>query len=272
NLFLALLAANLLFLAWARWVDTPPEPTRQDAVARLPRLMLVTEAPPAPKRTSASAQKMIFRDPEGTCTSIGPFNDLASAVKAAAALTERGFSPRQRVEEGETVEGYWVYVGGMGSDDDVARVVQRLEKSGFTDAHVMKEAAEGRRVSVGLFSKRERAEHRALAVQHMGLDPQIAERRFPGTVYWVDVARALADPPHAKRRDSREGQRSSLSARCERDPRSDTDPDCRAGRWRHPRHGTQDQGRECPGRALAIREVTAGLHRIDHVLGRPALG
>jgi len=187
NLFLALLAANLLFLAWARWVDTPPEPTRQDAVARLPRLMLVTEAPPAPKRTSASAQKMIFRDPEGTCTSIGPFNDLASAVKAAAALTERGFSPRQRVEEGETVEGYWVYVGGMGSDDDVARVVQRLEKSGFTDAHVMKEAAEGRRVSVGLFSKRERAEHRALAVQHMGLDPQIAERRFPGTVYWVDV-------------------------------------------------------------------------------------
>src|SRR5581483_5241189 len=187
NLFLALLAANLLFMAWARWVDTPPEPTRQDAVARLPRLMLVTEAPPAPKPTSASAQKMTFREPAGTCTSIGPFDDIASAARTAATLAERGFTPRQRAEDGETVEGYWVYVGGMASDQDVADVVQRLEKSGFTDAHVMKESAEGRRVSVGLFSKRERAERRALAVKHMGLDPQVAERRFPGTVYWIDV-------------------------------------------------------------------------------------
>lgn len=189
NLFLALLSANLLFLAWARWVDTPPEPTRQDAVARLPRLLLVTEAPPAPKPTSDSAQKMVFREtePSSTCTSIGPFNDMASAARTAAMLTDRGLAPRQRAEEGETVEGYWVYVGGMQSDDDVTRVVQQLDKSGFTDAHVMKESGDGRRVSVGLFSKRERADRRALAVRHMGLNPEIAERRFPGTVYWVDV-------------------------------------------------------------------------------------
>jgi len=190
NLFLALLSANLLFLAWAHWVDTPPEPTRQDSVARLPRLLLVTEAPPAPKPTSDSAQKMVFRqaEPAATCTSIGPFNDMASAARTAAMLTDRGFTPRQRAEEGETVEGYWVYVGGMQTDDDVTRVVQRLDKSGFTDAHVMKESGEGRRVSVGLFSKRERADRRALAVQHMGLNPEIAERRFPGTVYWVDIS------------------------------------------------------------------------------------
>jgi putative lipoic acid-binding regulatory protein len=189
NLFLALLAANLLFLAWARWVDTPPEPTRQDAVARLPRLLLVTEAPPAPKPSSDSAQKMAFRESDfpDNCISVGPFNDMTSAARAAATLTERGFSPRQRAEEGEPVEGYWVYVGGMQTDDEVTQVVQRLDKSGFTDAHIMKESAEGRRVSVGLFSKRERADRRALAVKHMGLNPEVAERRFPGTIYWVDV-------------------------------------------------------------------------------------
>jgi len=51
----------------------------------------------------------------------------------------------------------------------------------------MKDSPEGRRVSVGLFSKRERAERRAVAVKRMGLEPEIAERKFPGTVYWVDV-------------------------------------------------------------------------------------
>jgi hypothetical protein len=190
--FLVLLSANLLFLAWARWIDTPRESGMQDALSRLPRLQLVTESPPGPKPTSGIAQKMALQEPEPAplqrCTSVGPFNDITSAARAAAVLIERGFKPRQRAEEGESLEGYWVFVGGMQTDDDVARAVQKLEKSGFTDAHVMKESSEGRRVSVGLFSQRDRAERRAKAVEHMGLAPTIAERKFPGTVYWVDVA------------------------------------------------------------------------------------
>src|SRR5262249_24532953 len=46
-----------------------------------------------------------------------------------------------------------------------------------------------RRVSVGMFSTRDRAEKRAAAVRNLGLQPEIGERRFPGTIYWVDVAR-----------------------------------------------------------------------------------
>ncbi len=188
SLFLALVATNALFLAWARWVDPPRGAPPQDAMAKLPRLMLVSEAPPAPKPSSSSAQQMALHDePVPGCTSVGPFNDMPSAARTAAMLIDRGFAPQQRAEEGETVEGYWVYVGGMQTDDEVARVVDKLDKSGFTDARVMKDSSQGRRVSVGLFSKRERAERRALAVKHMGLDPEIAERKFPGTVYWVDV-------------------------------------------------------------------------------------
>lgn len=192
NVFLALAAANLLFLAWAHWVDTPAQTSKQNSASHLPRLLLETEAPHTPKQTDGSTQKMAFGEassPE-SCKSIGPFNDMASAARTAAVLMDRGFTPQQRAEDGETVEGYWVYVTGMKSDDEVARVVDRLEKSGFTDAHVMKESpAGGRRVSVGLFSKRDRAERRAAAVKHgTGLDSQIGERKFPGTVYWVDVS------------------------------------------------------------------------------------
>jgi hypothetical protein len=188
--FLVLLSVNLLFLAWAHWIDSPHEANSQDGLSKLPRLKLVTEAPPGPKPTSASAQKMAFHEapsPSTVCTSVGPFYELASAARAAGMLHDLGLTPRQRAEEGETLEGYWVFVGGMQSDDEVAQVAQKLDMSGFTDAHVMKPSLDGRRVSVGLFSQRDRAERRAKAVQHIGLDPQIAERKFPGTVYWVDV-------------------------------------------------------------------------------------
>ena len=53
-IFLALLSANLLFLAWAKWIDGPHTGVAQDSLARLPRLQLVTEQPPARKPTSLS--------------------------------------------------------------------------------------------------------------------------------------------------------------------------------------------------------------------------
>jgi hypothetical protein len=201
--FLVLLSANLLFLAWARWIDGPRDVGAQDSLSRLPRLQLVTESPPGSKPTSAifnvgtalranfaTAERTSFQTAElaQICTSVGPFNDIASVARAAGLLTQRGFHLQQRAEEGETIEGYWVFVGDMQTDEDVARVVGRLEKSGFADAHVMKNYSTSRRVSVGMFSTRDRAEKRAGAVRNMVLQPEIGERKFPGTVYWVDVA------------------------------------------------------------------------------------
>ncbi len=196
--FLVLLSANLLFLAWAQWIDGPRDEAAQDSLAKLPRLQLVEEAPPALKPTSELAQKMSyhpFSNPDAVCTSIGPFNEIKSAARAAGRLRELGYRPQQRAEPGETLQGFWVFIAGLRSDDDMARIMDKLEKNGFTDAHVMKPSADGRRVSVGLFSARERAERRAKAMALMGLDPQISERDFPGTLYWVDVS-AQPDAPH----------------------------------------------------------------------------
>jgi hypothetical protein len=194
--FLTLLSANLLFLAWARWIDTPRQAGSEDALSRLPRLQLVTEVPPGSKSTSGVVKKMAFRipDPASACTSVGPFNDIASAARVAGMLNSQGFHLQQRAEEGEAIEGYWVFVGGIQSDDEVSRLKDRLEKSGFTDAHVMKSFSTNGRVSVGMFSSRERAEKRAAAVKRMGFAAEVGERKFPGTVYWVDVTRTHDDP------------------------------------------------------------------------------
>jgi hypothetical protein len=152
------------------------------------RADLATPSPAISALTLAEKTSFRVAEPAQGCTSLGPFNDIASAARAAGLLTQRGFHLQQRAEEGETIEGYWVFVGGMLSDEDVVRVVDRLEKSGFTDAHIMQNYSTNRRVSVGMFSTRERAEKRAASVRNMGFQPEVGERKFPGTVYWVDVA------------------------------------------------------------------------------------
>ena len=88
--FLALVAANILFLAWARWIDGPRESSAPDSLARLPRLQLITEPAPGSKPTALDApatgqleqvtQRTPLRlsDPTQTCTSVGPFNDITT--------------------------------------------------------------------------------------------------------------------------------------------------------------------------------------------------
>jgi len=197
---MTLLVANLLFLAWAQWIDSPRDAGARDALSHLPRLQLVGEGggdkpaaanfPAAVAELAPVAEKVALQVPEAlqSCTSVGPFNDISHAARAAGLLAQRGFHLQQRAEEGETIEGYWVFVGGLQSDDEVGKVVDRLGKGGFTDAHVMKNYSTNRRISVGMFSTRERAQKRAAAVKAMGLEPEVGERKFPGTVYWVDVA------------------------------------------------------------------------------------
>ena len=127
------------------------------------------------------------------CVSVGPFNDLAQGTRAASVLQSRGFTPQQRTEEGDVRDGYWVYVGGIKSAADETRVLRTLQDAGISDAHALATAEDGRRVSVGLFMERPRAERRARAVQHLGFSPDIVERRRPTTLYWVNLNLASTD-------------------------------------------------------------------------------
>jgi hypothetical protein len=188
--FFLLLVANLAFLGWAELVDAPqPAPTNA-AYAKLPHLKLVNELPVGEARpSSGNARKTALEvTPEAPrCVSIGPFDDQNSAMTGASKLREKGLTPRQRVEKGEISKGFWVYIGGLKTDDEVAKVLRTLEQSHVDDAHVMPDAGDAHQVSVGLFSERERADRRAESVQKLGLQPAVAERKLPATVYWMDL-------------------------------------------------------------------------------------
>src|SRR5262249_30807590 len=70
---------------------------------------------------------------------------------------------------------------------DESKLMKALERAGIRDARVMPDEPGGRRVSIGLFSERERADRRAQAVKKLGYTAEVTERTQPGTVYWVDM-------------------------------------------------------------------------------------
>jgi hypothetical protein len=193
--FFLLLFANLVFLAWAEWIDVPQPAASNDLYARLPRLKLVGEEPSHNNRPSprnGSARKTALQPPAPTasarCVSIGPFEDEAAVTGESSLLREKGLTARQRAQNGEVSKGFWVYIGGLKSDRDVTEVMRTLQQSHVDDAKVMGESGDdARRVSVGLFSDRERADRRAASLKKLGLEPEVGERKVPGRVFWVDI-------------------------------------------------------------------------------------
>jgi hypothetical protein len=191
HVLFALLFANLAYFAWSQLVDAPRPVPENAAFAKLPRLKMRNEAvQPAPGAAAGSAHKVALNMSAGagSCVSIGPFGDIGSSARAAAVLKDKGFDPQQRAVAGETSDGFWVYVGGLKTESQVDRVRQDLVFHGISDAHAMPDSgAADRRVSVGLFSERERADKRAKQVQKLGLKAEVAERKLPVSMYWVDV-------------------------------------------------------------------------------------
>jgi hypothetical protein len=204
--FFVLLFVNLVFMAWAGWVDTPRQAKATDANARLPKLKLVSEAPSVSQQgnpAGGAVRKMAMTSagspPPATpavvarCVSLGPFNDIPTAAKAAGSLQARGFASQPRAAAGETWDGYWVYIGGVADVATAGKIFKALDRSGIKDAHLMPDTSDTQRMSVGLFSERDRAERRAKAVQKLGFKAEVADHRQPGTVYWVDLALKPSD-------------------------------------------------------------------------------
>ena len=123
---------------------------------------------PAPQPAPNTAEKTALNESPG-CMSVGPFGDVENSIRTAALLRERGFDPRQRAEAGGTLREYWVYVGGVKSDDEANRVLRNLQRLGFKDAQVMPDGGDpGRRVSLGLFNDRGGADQRMWAARLKG--------------------------------------------------------------------------------------------------------
>lgn len=208
-LFLALLLANLVVLAWTQWhapakpsppsVATNPVPTLQLAaensaqsepqtpVAEPPH---TTQPPPAlPPRESASppqSSAALIND-VARCISLGPFRDLAEASQASSTMRGSGHAPRTRLAQGDVWAGLWVYLADLPSRAEAQRAMSVLKQKGVADAYIMPAADQTNVISLGIFSEPQRAQRRAEEVKALGFTPSIADRTRKDTVYWIDI-------------------------------------------------------------------------------------
>lgn len=215
-LTLALILANVLYLAWTQLIDVRVSSLDRGPVNTLadtPQIVLASEAEHARSADSESQESLasevgdvqpptvapaeeegaspqsaeLARNDSLACTTIGPFPDLSRAAQAQAALRGVGFEPRQRLEQGELWVGYWVSISGLNSRDDAEQAIRTLTEEGITDVYLMPTTDSEHVVSLGVFSDYQRAQRRAHEVRALGLTPRIEDRTRAGTVYWLDV-------------------------------------------------------------------------------------
>ncbi len=197
-LSLLLILCNALYLVWSQLIDVHINPLDRGPVARAnppPRIVLAREVRKDPEQTAAAVEEAPPAEPvavatEGSafgCTSVGPFANLSEASQAQAALQAEGFSPRQRLEQGEMWVGYWVSVQNFANRDAAEEALQRLADAGITDVYLMPGTEPANVLSLGVFSDFQRAQRRLQEAQRLGLQPQIDDRKRAGSVYWIDA-------------------------------------------------------------------------------------
>jgi hypothetical protein len=184
NVFLVLLLCNIAYFAWAFWVDVPAPLPVSEAAAKLPPLKLADEVPLS-QRPHVQAPKAEVT----ACFSVGPFGDSDNSAKAMSLLKQKGFEPKQRADQDQTQDGFWVFVI-VKDQSDIDRALATLEHGGIRDAIIMPVTpdVDGRRLSLGLYADRTRADKRAQVVSQTGLKAQVGERKLPTTQYWLDMA------------------------------------------------------------------------------------
>src|SRR5437868_1923146 len=114
TLCLILILSNALFLAWSQLIDVHVGDLERNTASTTPppRIVLAREVPPTPEPEVVNAIQPPRVAPlaESTrpqiaaaatnalsCTSVGPFADLADTSQAQAALRNAGFATRQRL-------------------------------------------------------------------------------------------------------------------------------------------------------------------------------
>ena len=188
-LFLLLLLANVLFLAWTRWV-VPLAPATVGVPAsggrELQPIRLRAEAPNATAFAAADSSSAGLR---ADCVSVGPFIDPAHADAANAQLERLGFTSRQRVSQDEVRVGYWVRVPNLATPADATNALAALRAAGFGDAYVLAEGEPDNTVSVGVFSDPRRAAEVSAMVQQAGFTAETSDRLRLLEVLWLDIDR-----------------------------------------------------------------------------------
>jgi len=196
NTILGLVLANVLLLAWKRWV-VPPDATWPAALdsGNDPQLVLVapvkssensvnSDPQPAPRQAEQQASQSSAE--QSRCARIGPFADSGTADSVAQQLGDRGFSVSRTSEKGDIWVGHWVQLLDLKSEQEAKAAIDRLVDAGLLDSYIV-QTEPTYNVSLGVFTGRKGADRVSNLARSLGMNPQMMDRFREGTQHWIKV-------------------------------------------------------------------------------------
>lgn len=182
-LFLLLLAANLGFFAWTRFL-APPDPAvdRQPLSQQLEphKLRIVTERELARAAAPPAKSKPAPPPPEPAkvaCLEWGSFSP-ADASRAAQRLEPLTLGARLAQYRGEETASWWVHMPPQGSRAAALRKAAELKNLGVDDYFVLQDPAPLRwSVSLGVFSTEDAAKSHLQALREKKVRSAIISQR-----------------------------------------------------------------------------------------------
>lgn len=183
-LFLLLLAANLGFFAWTRFL-APPDPAvdRQPLAQQLDphKLRIVTERelarapspqPPKPEPVVPAPEPVTT-----ACLEWGSFSP-AEGTRAAQRLEPLALGARLAQYRGEETASWWVHMPPQGSRAAALRKAGELKKLGVEDYFILQDAGPTRwALSLGVFSTEDAAKAHLQALREKGVRTATIDRR-----------------------------------------------------------------------------------------------
>lgn len=205
-LFLLLLAANLGFFAWMRFLAAPdPAVDRQPLSQQLDpgKLRVVpaaelAKAPPATPPKPAPAQAPPPAPAPIACVEWGSFSP-GDATRAAQRLEPLALGARLAQYRGEETAGWWVYIPPQGNRAGALRKAAELKKLGVEDYFVVQDAGRQRwAVSLGVFRTDDAAQAHLDALRAKGVrSAVIGARETQVPKIWFQV-RSVEPALHAR--------------------------------------------------------------------------
>lgn len=173
----ALIVINLAYTGWGWSLERAGDEPRAMGLAPLdPPLRLLAELPADEIRLidAASGDRDLSAGAGMICKSWGPFTD---ADELRAVETQVAALGGSTVIHHTTVSGdpdYLVYVGDRGRAENVRRLLDELQ-SQSVDAYLIMRGEYNNTVSVGVFSRPDRAESQRRRVGELGYDTSVEE-------------------------------------------------------------------------------------------------
>jgi hypothetical protein len=191
TLFLLLLLANLLFVAWVRWVAPAPAASGHvtPSATGTASIQLLREVPAADVQPATDAERLALDDASLACVSVGPYLSRPDAEQAAARLEGLGFTVRLRDASDEVPVGQWVRLEGLATVEDAENARAALQAAGLADAYVINEEGAGPVVSLGVHTDPARAEATVAVARLAGFEARTVDRLRTETVTWLEVDR-----------------------------------------------------------------------------------